>query len=193
MVPLQHCHGPFLSPQPEGPTQTTGDTEGGREGEEVACLSLLLQVTACIPFLFTHCQSLAWSQGAEQMAPAGFASSQQDSFPLNAQISVRKSSLICHYCRFPFQGIPDLSLLFLPLEGLVAWQTPWASPTSSHGESHLSLGCGDTGRTSGSVRDGAGTAHGTCPTAPTRGSGAQPEVVTRQESLWQARAWQRQG
>lgn len=114
MVPLQHCHGPFLSPQPEGPTQTTGDMEGGREGEEVACLSLLLQVTACIPFLLTHCRSLAWSQGAEQMAPAGFASSQQDSFPFNAQISVRKSSLICHYCRFPFQGIPDFFIFALP-------------------------------------------------------------------------------
>lgn len=179
MVPLQHCHGPFLSPQPEGPTQTTGDMEGGREGEEVACLSLLLQVTACIPFLFMHCQSLAWSQGAEQMAPAGFASSQQDSFPFNAQISVRKSSLIFTTAGFLFKESQiSLSLLFLPLEGLVAWLTPWASPTSSHGESHLSLGCGDTGRTSGSVRDGAGTAHGTCPTAPTRGSGAQPEVVT---------------
>lgn len=32
MVPLDHCHGPFLPPQPEGPTKTTGDMEGGREG-----------------------------------------------------------------------------------------------------------------------------------------------------------------
>lgn len=141
MVTLEHRHGPFLLRQPKGSTQTTGDMEGGREGQEVARLSLLLQMAECIPFLFTHCQSLAWSRGAEQMAPTGFASSQQDSFPINTQISTRKSSLICHYCRLSFQRIPDfLVFALLPLEDLVAWQTPWASPTSSHGEFHLSLG-----------------------------------------------------
>lgn len=162
MVPLEHPHGSFLPPQPEGPTHTTGDMEGGREGQEMARLSLLLQMTVCIPFLFTHCQSLAWSHGAEQMAPDGSASCQQDSFPLNTQISTRKSSLICHYHRLPFQRIPDfLIFTLLPLEGFVAWQTPWVCPTSSHGKFHLSLSCADTGNTSGSMRDMAGTAHGT--------------------------------
>lgn len=36
MAPLEHRRGPFLPPQPEGPTHTTGDMEGEQERQEMA-------------------------------------------------------------------------------------------------------------------------------------------------------------
>lgn len=63
------------------------------EAEEAACLSPLLHMTSCIPFLLMCHRCLTQSYGAEQMAPAGLTSSQQGSFPLSTQISARKSSL----------------------------------------------------------------------------------------------------